>query len=169
MNKVIWLTGLSGSGKSTISVELKGMFDSAGKPAVILDGDNIRKGLCSDLGFSHKDRTENIRRIAEVAKLFKDTGVNVIVAFISPYREDRARAREIIGAGFVEVFVECPVKICKERDPKGLYKKALAGEIKDFTGVSAPYENPDSPEIIVRTDRLSVFDATYLIWGEQIK
>ena len=154
---VLWLTGLSGSGKSTVATELERELFNLGRHAYILDGDNIRHGLCSDLGFSHKDRTENIRRIGEVAKLFADAGAICITAFISPYRADRELARRILPRGrFVEVYVNAPVNICEQRDPKGLYAKARAGEIKDFTGVSAPYEAPANPEIELNTDQLTV-------------
>ena len=154
---VLWLTGLSGSGKSTIATELERELFNLGRHVYILDGDNIRHGLCSDLGFSHKDRTENIRRVGEVAKLLADAGVICITAFISPYRADRELARKILPRDrFVEVYVNAPVSICEQRDPKGLYAKARAGQIKDFTGVSAPYESPANPEIELHTDKLTV-------------
>lgn len=144
----VWLTGLSGSGKSTIAKQLEKQLLDAGKLAYLLDGDNIRFGLNRDLGFSPLDRKENIRRIAEVARLMNEAGVIVITAFISPYRADRRQAREIIRAeNFVEVFVDTPLEICEQRDPKGLYKKARAGEISQFTGIDAPYEAPESPDI----------------------
>jgi bifunctional enzyme CysN/CysC len=153
---VVWLTGLSGSGKSTIAHALERELFNSGLHTYTLDGDNVRHGLNSNLGFSPEDRVENIRRIAEVAKLMSDAGLIVITAFISPYRHDRRRAREIAlegGADFVEVFVDAPLAVCEQRDPKNLYKKARAGEIKEFTGVSAPYEPPLDPEIVVHTDR----------------
>lgn len=151
---IIWLTGLPGSGKSTIAVELERELFAAGRHTYVLDGDNIRHGLSANLGFSAEDRTENIRRVAEVAKLFVDAGVLVITAFISPYRDDRRLARSLVRAGdFVEVYVNAPLSVCERRDPKGLYKKARAGEIQEFTGVSAPYEEPETPEIVVHTDR----------------
>lgn len=157
---VLWLTGLSGSGKSTIATELERELFNLGRHVYILDGDNIRHGLCSDLGFTPEDRTENIRRIGEVAKLFADAGVICITAFISPYRADRELARKILPRGrFFEVFINAPVDICEQRDPKGLYAKARAGEIKNFTGVSAPYEAPASPELELRTDKLSPREA----------
>lgn len=143
----LWLTGLSGSGKSTIAGELEHLLFKSGVKAYILDGDNVRHGLNKDLGFTAEDRKENIRRIAEVAKLFVDSGTLVITAFISPYRNERKYARDIIGERFVEVFVDCNIKVCEERDPKGLYKKARAGEIKNFTGISDPYEKPENAEI----------------------
>jgi bifunctional enzyme CysN/CysC len=153
---VLWLTGLSGSGKSTLATELERELFNLGRHTYILDGDNIRHGLCSDLGFSHKDRTENIRRISEVARLFADAGAICITAFISPYRADRELARKILPRGrFVEVYVNAPIDVCEDRDPKGLYAKARAGEIKEFTGVSAPYEPPANPEIELRTDKLT--------------
>ena len=156
---VVWLTGLSGSGKSTIAHALERELFNSGMHTYTLDGDNVRHGLNSNLGFSPEDRVENIRRIAEVAKLMSDAGLIVITAFISPYRHDRRRAREIAlegGADFIEVFVDAPLEVCEQRDPKNLYKKARAGEIKEFTGVSAPYEPPLDPEIAVRTDRESL-------------
>ena len=150
---VLWLTGLSGSGKSTIAIELERELFQKGRQAYVLDGDNLRHGLCSDLGFSHQDRKENIRRAGEVARLFADAGVICITAFISPYRSDRDMARKIAPPGrFLEVYVNAPLKVCEQRDPKGLYAKARAGQIKEFTGISAPYEPPLKPEIELRTD-----------------
>ncbi len=149
---VVWLTGLSGAGKSTIARALeRGLFDE-GRLVVVLDGDNVRHGLCGDLGFSQKDRQENIRRVAHVAELFRRAGMIVIVAFISPYRVDRDRARSLVPAGrFFEIHVATDVKTCESRDPKGLYAKARRGEIPDFTGISAPYEPPSAPELVVDT------------------
>jgi adenylylsulfate kinase len=148
----VWMTGLSGSGKSTLAVALEQQLWDRGVRAFVLDGDNVRHGLNKDLGFSPEDRNENIRRIGEVAKLFTDAGVINITAFISPYRADRDRVREIMAKGdFVEVFVDCPIDKCEERDPKGLYKKARAGQIPEFTGISAPYEAPANPELTVQT------------------
>ena len=153
----IWLTGLSGSGKSTIAFELEKRLFMHGHVVYALDGDNMRHGLNRDLGFSPQDRTENIRRIAEVAKLFNNAGIFVITAFISPYRADRAMARDIIGPGrFIETHLAAGMEICERRDPKGLYKKARSGEIRDFTGISAPYEAPESPTLVLDTGRLSV-------------
>jgi adenylyl-sulfate kinase len=150
---VIWLTGLSGSGKSTIANELAIKLQQEGKLAYILDGDNVRMGLNKDLGFSDNDRKENIRRIAEVAKLLSDTGVIVITAFISPFREEREKAKEIIGRdNFIEVFVRTSLETCEKRDPKGLYKKARAGEIPMFTGIDSPYEEPLNYDIMVSGD-----------------
>ena len=155
---VIWLTGLSGSGKSTIANELESMLVHEHQAhTYLLDGDNIRTGLNVGLGFSESDRKENIRRIAEVAKLMYDAGLIVITAFISPYRKDRDMVRALLPAGaFWEVFVSCPIEVCMARDPKGLYQKAVKGQIPDFTGVSSPYEAPLQPEIIVESDVLSV-------------
>jgi adenylylsulfate kinase len=153
----VWLTGLSGSGKSTIAVAAEQALIARGRLAYVLDGDNIRHGLNSNLGFSPEDRTENIRRIGEVAKLFTDSGVIVFSSFISPYRADRDAVREIMGPGdFIEVHVEASVETCEGRDVKGLYKKARAGEIPEFTGISAPYEEPEKPELVVDTNSQSV-------------
>lgn len=153
----LWFTGLSGSGKSTLAVQLEQRLTEQGHVCYRLDGDNIRHGLNKDLGFSPKDRTENIRRIAEVSKLFVDCGVIVMTSFISPYRADRDAARAVVGDdAFLEIYVKCPIETCEERDPKGLYKKARAGEIPEFTGVSAPYEEPTAPQIVVETHALSV-------------
>jgi len=153
----VWLTGLSGAGKSTIAVDLEKRLLERGVRTYILDGDNIRHGLNKNLGFSPEDRTENIRRIGEVAKLFTDAGMVALTAFISPYRADRDQVRGLMAAGdFVEVFVDCPVDVCEQRDVKGLYKKARAGEIKEFTGVSAPYEAPLRPELTLDTSGQSV-------------
>jgi bifunctional enzyme CysN/CysC len=154
---VLWLTGLSGAGKSTVATELERELFNLGRHVYVLDGDNIRHGLGADLGFSPKDRTENIRRVGEVAKLFADAGVICVTAFISPYRADRDLVRKIIPRDrFIEVFVNAPLDVCEQRDPKGLYAKARAKEIKEFTGISAPYEPPANPEIELRTDQLSV-------------
>jgi len=153
----LWFTGLSGSGKSTISVALEEALHGLGCRTYRLDGDNVRTGLNKDLGFSAEARVENIRRIGEVAKLFRDAGVINLVAFISPYREDRAIARDLgEGDDFIEVYVEADLDVCEQRDPKGLYKKARAGDIPNFTGISAPYEPPESPEVHVRTDRQTI-------------
>ncbi len=161
---VIWLTGLSGSGKSTIASKLQHDLFKLGCQVFILDGDNIRQGLNRDLGFSPKDREENIRRIGEVAKLLAEAGIIVISAFISPYKKDRNSARLLMFEGeFIEIFIKAPLDVCKIRDPKGLYKKAANGEIKDLTGVSAPYEEPDHPELIIETDRLSLEEGTKII------
>jgi adenylylsulfate kinase len=154
----LWLTGLSGSGKSTIAVALEHALIKSGHLAYRLDGDNVRHGLNANLGFSADDRQENIRRIGEVSKLFADAGVITISSFISPYRSDRDQVRKIhedAGLKFLEVFINTPIEICESRDPKGLYKKARAGEIKGFTGIDDPYETPASPEIDLKTDELS--------------
>jgi adenylylsulfate kinase len=157
---VLWLTGLSGSGKSTIGHRVERMLIERGAFAYVLDGDNIRLGLNRDLGFSPEDRVENIRRIGEVARLFADAGALVLSAFISPYRQDRDRVRALMAPGeFIEVFVDTPLEICEARDPKGLYKKARAGEISNFTGLDAPYEAPDNPEVRLETAELSVDEA----------
>ena len=161
----VWLTGLSGSGKSTIAVELEKRLWDRGVRAYILDGDNVRHGLNRNLGFSPADRTENIRRIGEVAKLFTEAGMVAITAFISPYREDRDQVRALMPDDFVEVLVECPLEVCEQRDVKGLYQKARAGQIKEFTGISAPYEPPAKPELALRTDRQSVDESVAAIVG----
>lgn len=157
---VIWLTGLSGAGKSTIATELERELFNMGKQAFVLDGDNIRHGLCSDLAFKPEDRRENIRRVGEVAKLFVESGLICITAFISPYRADRDLVRKLLPEGkFIEVFVNAPVDVCAERDPKGLYAKARANQVKEFTGVSAPYEVPVQPELELQTDKLTAAEA----------
>jgi adenylyl-sulfate kinase len=156
---VVWLTGLSGSGKSTIAGELERRLLALDRPVWVLDGDKVREGLCSDLGFSPEHRKENIRRVAEVARLFADAGLICIVAFISPYRADRDRARSLLPAGrFIEVYLSAPLEACEHRDPKGLYAKARAGLVKDFTGITAPYEAPLKPELELPTDKLTVED-----------
>lgn len=157
---VLWFTGLSGSGKSTIGHRVERMLIDRGAFAYVLDGDNVRHGLNSDLGFSPEDRVENIRRIGEVARLFADAGALVVSAFISPYRSDRDRVRSLMEHGeFIEVFVDTPLEICEARDPKGLYKKARAGEISNFTGLDAPYESPQDPEVHLQTASLTVDQA----------
>ncbi|WP_323703796.1 adenylyl-sulfate kinase [Mammaliicoccus sp. Dog046] len=154
---VIWFTGLSGSGKSTISVELEKALFNQKITSYRLDGDNIRHGLNNNLGFSPEDRKENIRRIGEVGKLMVDAGVVTMTAFISPYEEDRNIVRNILEEGeFIEVFTKCSLDECESRDPKGLYKKARSGEIKEFTGINAPYEEPSNPEIVIDTEHESV-------------
>lgn len=148
----VWLTGLSGSGKSTIAHRVEQILIERGCFAYVLDGDNVRHGLCADLGFSAEDRAENIRRIGEVVKLFTEAGAIAISAFISPYRADRDRVRALHAEGdFVEVHVDAPLEVCESRDPKGLYRKARAGEIRDFTGIDAPYEPPEHPELVLDT------------------
>ena len=153
----IWLTGLSGSGKSTVAVAAERELLSQGRVAYVLDGDNVRHGLNSNLGFSPEDRSENIRRIGEVAKLFTDAGIIVLTSFISPYRADRDAVREKMPEGdFVEAYVAASLETCESRDVKGLYQKARAGEIPEFTGISAPYEEPERPELVIDTDRQAV-------------
>ncbi|KAI8100382.1 hypothetical protein M9435_006866 [Picochlorum sp. BPE23] len=145
---VIWFTGLSGSGKSTVACTLEHALAARGKVTVLLDGDNVRHGLNSNLGFKAEDREENIRRIGEVSKLFAESGIITLTSFISPYRADRAKVRERMAKGdFLEVYMRIPIEICEERDPKGLYKAARAGKIKNFTGIDDPYEEPENPEI----------------------
>jgi adenylyl-sulfate kinase len=157
VGRVVWFTGLSGSGKSTIANELERQLYERGRHVYLLDGDNLRHGLCSDLGFSSADRSENIRRVAEVARLFADAGFICLAAFISPLRADRDRARLLLPKGyFLEAYVATPVEVCRRRDPKGLYARADRGELKDFTGVSSPYEPPLHPEIVLHADRDSV-------------
>jgi bifunctional enzyme CysN/CysC len=168
---VIWLTGLSGAGKSTIARALEKELFALSMHTYVLDGDNLRHGLNANLGFAPEDRTENIRRVSEVAKLMADAGIIVVTSFISPYRSDRARARSIAlqaGAEFVEIFVDAPVAVCEQRDPKGLYKKARAGVLKGFTGVDAPYEAPQDAEIVVRTDRQSPGESVAQILHELV-
>jgi len=148
---VLWFTGLSGAGKSTLAFALEEELFKRGYQVYVLDGDNVRYGLNSDLGFSPEDRTENIRRVGEMAALFADAGIICLSAFISPYREDRQMARKAAGDKFHEIYVKADVATCEERDPKGLYAKARAGEIKEFTGVSAPYEEPERAEVVVDT------------------
>jgi adenylylsulfate kinase len=154
---ILWLTGLSGSGKSTIANALEGELFDTGHHSYLLDGDNIRLGLNKNLGFSDADRTENIRRIGEVSKLFVDAGLIVITAFISPFRADRDLVRSLVAPGeFFEVYVKAPLAVCEQRDPKGLYKKARAGAIKQFTGIDSPYEEPAAPELVLDTDQLDL-------------
>ncbi len=149
----VWCTGLSGSGKSTVAVEVERALIAAGRPAYVLDGDNLRHGLNGDLGFSAADRSENVRRVGEVARLFTDAGVVAVVPLISPYRADRDRVRaahDLAGLAFVEVFVDTPIELCEERDPKGLYRRARAGELRGFTGIDDPYEAPLAAELTLR-------------------
>jgi adenylylsulfate kinase len=161
---VVWFTGLSGSGKSTIAIELEKELFMAGKTAYVLDGDNIRYGLNSDLGFSEEDRNENIRRIAEVASLLKDAGIITLVSFISPYRDMRAFARAKAGSnGFFEVYIKADIETCSQRDPKGLYHKAQTGTINQFTGISSPYEEPEQPELVLDTTLLSLQECVQIL------
>ncbi len=158
---VIWLTGLSGSGKSTVAREVEHALVENGINVYVLDGDNIRHGLNSNLGFSPEDRKENIRRIGEVAKLFCEANVVTLTAFISPYKADRDMARRLVPKGqFFEIFCDAPISVCEQRDTKGLYQKARAGEIPEFTGISAPYEAPDRPELILKTGAESLEEST---------
>jgi adenylylsulfate kinase len=172
---VLWFTGLSASGKSTLANSLCQRLHLMGVKSYVLDGDNIRHGLNKNLGFSPEDRKENIRRIGEVAKLFVDAGLIAMTAFISPYREDRDDVRALLKEGeFIEVFVRCPLDECERRDPKGIYKKARSGEVREFTGISAPYEEPERPEIILDTDKMTLEESVeavmnYLIRNEYIK
>ena len=162
----LWFTGLSGSGKSTIAVALEEVLYELGKLSYRLDGDNIRLGINRNLGFSAEDRTENIRRIGEISKLFVDAGLLVLSAFISPYRADRDQVRELhrdAGLVFIEIHVDCSLDVAEQRDPKGLYKKARAGQIKNFTGIDDPYEEPESPEIHLRTDRMTLVEEVEII------
>lgn len=162
----VWLTGLSGSGKSTIAVAAEGVLHERGHLAYVLDGDNVRHGLNKNLGFSPEDRKENIRRVGEVAKLFTDAGVIALTSFISPYRGDRDAVREIMEPGdFVEVHVDASVETCEGRDVKGLYKKARAGEIPEFTGISAPYEAPEKPELVLDTNVQTVEESVAELVG----
>lgn len=157
---VIWFTGLSASGKSTLAGALEQILTEQGYHTYLLDGDNVRHGLCRDLGFSDADRTENIRRVGEVANLMADAGLIVMAAFISPFRADRQVVRDIVPAGqFIEVFVDAPLEVCRQRDPKGLYARAERGEIKQFTGIDSPYEAPHAPEVHIDAGRLSVAES----------
>ena len=154
---VLWFTGLPSAGKSTVAHATEERLHQQGCRTFVLDGDNIRHGLCGDLGFSGSDREENIRRIGELAKLFVESGTIVLTAFVSPFRRDRERARGLLLHGdFLEIFCRCPVEVCEQRDPKGHYQRAKAGQIKDFTGVSAPYEEPGDPELVLDTATLSI-------------
>jgi adenylylsulfate kinase len=153
----LWFTGLSGAGKSTLAHACEERLHSLGCRTYVFDGDNVRHGLCSDLGFSPEDRTENIRRIGEMAKLFLDAGVIAMTAFISPFLQDRERVRHLLGGqDFIEIYCKCTLEICEQRDVKGLYQKARAGEIKEFTGISSPYEEPKRPELLIDTGSVSL-------------
>lgn len=161
---ILWFTGLSGAGKSTLAHAVEDYLHKQGIRTFVLDGDNIRHGLCKDLGFSDQDRTENIRRIGEVSKLMLDAGIMVMTAFISPFKNDRQLVRELVNEGdFVEIYCEAPLSVCEERDPKGLYKKARAGEIPEFTGISSPYEAPDHPELVINTGDKSIQESVQVI------
>jgi len=161
---VVWLTGLSGSGKSTLAAAVEFELFSQGKQVFMLDGDHLRGGLCSDLGFSPESRKENVRRAGEVAALFAEAGLLCVAAFISPYRSERALARRVAPEGrFLEVYLNAPLAVCEKRDPKGLYARARTGELKQFTGISAPYEPPEHPDLELRTDRLTVTQCVDLL------
>jgi adenylylsulfate kinase len=162
--KLIWFTGLSGSGKSTLAVQLEAQLHQLGHKTYLLDGDNIRVGLNKDLTFTDEGREENIRRIGEVSKLFLDAGVIVLSAFISPFKADREQVKRIVGdENYIEVFVDAPLEVCEQRDVKGLYKKARAGEVKNFTGIDSPYEVPDNPDVTILTNEMSVEDSIELL------
>lgn len=164
--KVFWLTGLSGSGKSTLAAGVQRSLHAQGKLVYVLDGDNVRAGINSNLGFSESDRTENIRRIAETAKLFLDAGVVTICSFVSPTNDLRALAKKIIGEkDFLEIYINAPLTTCEERDVKGLYAKARAGEIKDFTGVNAPFEAPSNPDLELKTNLQNEDDSVQMLVG----
>jgi adenylylsulfate kinase len=161
---VLWFSGLSGAGKSTLAHSVEEELNRQGCLTYVLDGDNVRHGLCGDLGFSLEDRTENLRRISEMCKLTADAGLITFTAFISPIREDRETARNLIGnKDFIEIYCDCSLEICEERDIKGLYKKARAGEIKDFTGISSPYEEPENADLIINTGNTSLVESTQLV------
>jgi len=161
---ILWFTGLSGAGKSTIASAVEQKLFELGHHTYLLDGDNVRHGLNKDLGFSDADRVENIRRIGEMAKLFADAGLIVLTAFISPFQSDRRLVRELVEHNeFIEIYVNTPLKICEQRDPKGLYKKARKGDIKDFTGIDSKYEKAETPEITINTDELSIASCTDFI------
>jgi adenylylsulfate kinase len=156
----VWFTGLSASGKSTIAHHLEQLLFKRGCSTYVFDGDNVRHGLCSDLSFSEDARSENIRRIGEMSKLFVDAGIIALTAFISPNQRDRDRIRDLLGEGnYFEIFVNCPIEVCEKRDPKGIYARARAGEIKNFTGISAPYEEPDNPHLVIRSDQEQAMDS----------
>ena len=167
---VIWFTGLSGSGKSTLAHAVEESLHQHGCRTFVLDGDNVRHGLCGDLGFSNKDRQENIRRIGEVAKLFVEAGAIVLTAFISPYRADRERVRGLVDHGnFIEIYCDTPIEICESRDVKGLYKKARAGEVAEFTGISSPYQVPENHELTVKTGTASLDACVQQVIDEMIR
>lgn len=166
---ILWFTGLSGSGKSTLAHAVEESLHQRGYRTFVLDGDNVRHGLCGDMGFSAKDRQENIRRIGEVAKLFMEAGVIVLTAFISPYRADRERVRGMVEHGdFIEIYCDTPIEICETRDVKGLYKKARAGQIPEFTGISSPYDAPENPELNVHTGTAELDACVQQVIGEMM-
>jgi adenylylsulfate kinase len=163
---ILWFTGLSGSGKSTLAHAVEEELHCMGCRTFVFDGDNVRHGLCADLGFSDKDRIENIRRVGEMAKLFLEAGVISLTAFISPFRSDRRKVRSLVPHGdFLEIYCNCSLEICEARDVKGLYKRARAGEIKDFTGISSPYEEPENPELNVDTGKLTLAESVAMVIG----
>lgn len=167
---ILWFTGLSGSGKSTIANAVEAELFKRGRKTYLLDGDNVRHGLNKDLGFSEIDRIENIRRIGEVSKLFVDSGLIVLTAFISPFRSDRQIAKSLVKYDeFIEVFIDTPLEICESRDPKGLYKKARDGAIKNFTGISSPYEAPEEPQIHIQTDKHTISQCADIVVNHLIK
>lgn len=162
--RLIWFTGLSGSGKSTLAVQLEAALHAEGFKTYLLDGDNVRSGLNKDLTFTDEGRVENIRRISEVCKLFLDSGVVLLSAFISPFQADREQVKSIVGDdNYIEVFVDAPLEVCEQRDVKGLYKKARTGEVRNFTGISSPYERPANPDVVIHTDRMSVEEAVKVL------
>lgn len=160
---VLWFTGLSGAGKSTLAHAVEEKLHRMGCRTFVFDGDNVRHGLCSDLGFSKEHRRENVRRIGEMVKLFAEAGVISITAFISPFRVDRQNIRDLMGKDFIEVYCKCDIEICENRDIKGLYKRARAGEIKEFTGISSPYEEPEAPELAMDTGKWSLEECVGMI------
>lgn len=167
---IVWFTGLSGSGKSTLAHAVEEILHKNGCRTFVLDGDNLRHGLCRDLGFSSKDRQENIRRISEVAKLFMEAGIIVLTAFISPYRIDRQRVRAMVDQdSFIEIYCNTPIEICETRDVKGLYKKARNGEIAEFTGISSPYQSPEMPELVLNTAEVSLDICVQQVVGEIVR
>jgi len=163
---ILWFTGLSGAGKSTLAHAVEEKLHQMGCRTFVFDGDNVRHGLCADLSFSAEDRVENIRRVGEMAKLFLEAGVIALTAFISPFRADRARVRSLVPHGdFLEIFCDCPLEICEQRDVKGMYRRARAGEIKEFTGISSPYEKPEAPELLVDTGYRDLDDCVAQVIG----
>lgn len=167
---IVWFTGLSGAGKSTLAHAVEEALHRSGCRTFVLDGDNVRHGLCGDLGFSEKDRIENIRRVGEMAKLFMEAGVIVLTAFISPFRADREHVRGLVGHGdFIEIYCDSPLEVCESRDVKGMYRKARAGLIPEFTGVTSPYEIPHSPELVVDTGGVELTDCVQRVMDEVVK
>ena len=168
--RLIWFTGLSGSGKSTLAVQLEAALHAQGYKTYLLDRDNIRSGLNKDLTFTDEARVENIRRISEVCKLFLDAGVVLLSGFISPFQADRDQVKNIVGAeNYIEVFVDAPIEVCEQRDVKGLYKKARAGEVKNFTGITSPYEKPARPDVVIKTDTMSIEESLEVLMREIVE